>query len=224
MEGHERPARRQEMADDILHRLRAAAAIAAQVDDHRVAAGKEAHRSLQRGGALRADPLEAVIFHVADIAGQDPERGHAVIGRADLALVAAGVRLRPASGRELGRLPGIEREVEMPVTAGGFEIGVDPLGELGRIGEVVAAGGEAAREDRIELRPALREHVALGQDAADLGDDGARVERRQRRLRGGCGGRAADGGGDAHALLGGARRDGKKNSGRSSQDREIAAY
>ena len=76
-----------------------------QVDDHRVAAGQEAHRSLQRRGAFRADPHEAVIGHVADVAGQDAQLGDAVIGGAGLALVAAFVGLALRGARRRGPPP-----------------------------------------------------------------------------------------------------------------------
>ena len=88
------------MADQILDGFGASAAVAPDVDDHRVAAGKEAHRILQRRGAFRAGPHEAVIRHVADVAGQDAQLGDAMIGGARLALEGAfvGLALRGARG------------------------------------------------------------------------------------------------------------------------------
>ena len=125
-----------------------AAAVAPDVDDHRIAAGKEAHRLFERGGALRPDPHEAVIGQIADVAWQQPELGDAVIGGADLALEAARIGLPGASARRQDRRLGwIVAEVEVAIAAGRVEIGVDPLGELDRIGERVAARSEAPRKD-----------------------------------------------------------------------------
>jgi hypothetical protein len=58
-----------------------------------------------------------------------------------------------------------------------LQVGVDPLRKLHRVARVVAARLQPLGEGRVVPGPALGEDVALGDDAADLRDDDARVHR-----------------------------------------------
>jgi hypothetical protein len=146
---------------------------------------EEAHRIVIGLRALRPDPHEALQVHVADVARQHLHLGEAVVAPLRLAhLLGRGariLRLGGGLGGELGRLARVVLHAEMLVVGDALQVGVEPLHQHRRIGNVVAAVRQPLGEHRVELRADLRKDVIGGEDLAHLGDHRPRIGGRRRR-------------------------------------------